>query len=83
MTTNDHPLAEAANLASVAADLLRMTAEGKDPGGSRIDSIAWRLADALLDVAQYVRCNWPDDASPGIHYPTGRGAKLQDARNHE
>lgn len=76
------PLDEAAHDAALAAELLRELAEGQDPEGTRIDSIAWRLADALLLLAQYTREQYPGCPTPGVDFPTGRGAMLSNERRY-
>lgn len=40
----------------------------KDP--QRLDSVTWRLVDALLDLGA------TDDELPGVHYPTYLGAQV-------
>lgn len=40
----------------------------EDP--QRLDSVTWRLVDALLDLGA------TDDELPGVHYPTYLGAQV-------
>jgi hypothetical protein len=67
---------EAAELCRGAATLLQEIAEGKTYAG-RLDSASWRIADALLLVAQAAEAAGLERI-PGITTPTGRGARLQE-----
>ena len=44
----------------------------RHPEGQRDDSVAWRVADALLVLKSLNQ----DVSLPGVDYPTGRGVRL-------
>lgn len=50
--------------------------EGDD---SRIDSVAWRVADAGLILRELIDALGAQDV-PGVHLPTGMGAVLPEKR---
>lgn len=66
----------AASLARSAVRILEHIEAGHSPE-SRIDSVTWRLADALYRLRQY-----GDGDMPGIDCYTGLGARL-DARREK
>lgn len=68
-------LAEAIDLIDAAMSIaLRVQSASEPP--DRIDSVAWRLADALLLIGEYAHQLFPGSETPGIDYPTGRDAQL-------
>lgn len=69
------PITEIASLLRTAARIAERIEQGRYPE-DRIDSAAWRAADALLLIREYTNERWPENASPGIHEPTRRGAQL-------
>lgn len=62
--------AEAASMVNTAARLLADISTGEQPE-CRLDSVSWRLADALQLLGKTT------DNLPGVHEPTGRGAQLK------
>ena len=72
-----HPMAEVAGLLETAARIARGIAEGTHVP-DRIDSVAWRAADALWWLRDFSEQEFPDSPTPGIHFATGLGAKLED-----
>ena len=70
-----HPLAETADLLETAARIARGIVEGEQ-APDRIDSVAWRAADALWLLREFSDREFPDCPTPGIHEGTGLGAKL-------
>lgn len=66
---------EARALLETAGRIMQRIESGQYPA-DRIDSVAWRIADALLIVGQEARRVWPKSPTPGITDPTGRGAML-------
>jgi len=67
-------LAEAADLAETAWRIVQDIRDGRQPD-CRLDSVAWRLADALWCVRQECRARGIGNV-PGIDAPTGRQARL-------
>ena len=72
-----HPLAETADLLETAARIARGIVEGEQ-APYRIDSVAWRAADALWWLREFSDREFPGCPTPGIHEATGLGAKLAD-----
>lgn len=66
---------EARVLLETADRILARIESGRYPP-DRIDSVAWRIADALLIVGQESNRLWPGSPTPGVTKPTGRGAML-------
>lgn len=66
---------EAIDNIEAALSIARSIHSGSYPP-DHIDSVAWRLADALSLIGQYAHCKFPGDETPGIDHPTGRGAML-------
>lgn len=69
------PIDEVVDLLDVAARIARRVAEGRHPE-DRLDSVAWRAADALLILREIVEQRWPGIEIAGLHRGTGRGAQL-------
>lgn len=74
---SDHPLAETAALLETAARIARGIVAGEQ-SPYRIDSVAWRAADALYYLREFSDREFPGCPTPGIHEATGLGAKLAD-----
>lgn len=76
MTPDERDISEIAWLLREAATIAEQIKSGRT-APDRIDSVAWRAADALLLARRYVERRWPGDKSPGIHERTGLGARLE------
>jgi len=70
------PLPEARALVTGALRILERIESGRYPA-DRVDSVTWRLADALQVLGEFAAHTWPGSPTPGITTPTGRGAKLE------
>ena len=69
------PIAEARALVETALLILKRIEDGTNPP-DKIDSVTWRLADALQVLGAHAAATWPGSPTPGVTHPTGRGAKL-------
>ncbi len=65
---------EIAHLLRVAARQVETTTH------NRLDSAAWRVADASLRLRRLILAEMPDDLVDGVHERTGLGALLSDER---
>ncbi len=77
-----HPLAEVAGLLETAARIARGIVDGTQKP-DRIDSVAWRAADALYRLRDFSEQEFPGSPTPGVHFRTGLGAKLEDKPNRQ
>lgn len=73
------PMDEAVDLICTAKRIAQRIVDGKYPP-DRVDSVTWRLADALLVLRDYANKKWPGSPTPGANVPTGRGAMLSRAK---
>lgn len=75
-----HPLAEVASLLATATRIAQGIVAGTQKP-DRIDSVAWRAADVLYHLRDFSEQEFPDSPTPGVHFRTGLGAKLEEASN--
>jgi len=75
-------LAEVAGLLETAARIARGIVDGTQKP-DRIDSVAWRAADALYRLRDFSEQEFPGSPTPGVHFRTGLGAKLEDKPNRQ
>jgi len=70
------PMDEALSLLKAAVLISERIASGDYPP-DRVDSVTWRIADALMILRDYAAEEWPGSPTPGANKPTGRGAMLR------
>lgn len=68
---------EALSLLKTAA-LIAQSIVDKESPPDRVDSVTWRIADALMILREYAEAKWPGSRTPGANFPTGLGAILAD-----
>ena len=71
------PMEEALSLLKTAASIAQSIVDKENPP-DMVDSVTWRIADALMILREYAEARWPGSRTPGVNFPTGRGAILAD-----